>query len=206
MVEVYIIRHGQTDTNKEKRINGNSTDLPLNEAGRKQANELRESFDLSDFDEVISSPLTRAYETAQIVTEGTGIEVKTDARLREADYGSWDGKSEVELFDQHPDVFDNNGYLLPGFIEYAENAEDYEDVYLRINELLNEISQLGDNKKVALVCHGFISRALMKVILGIDDVSKIIQPKNCGVSKYRLTKDGHRHILYYGRIAPSNFE
>ncbi|GKQ43283.1 phosphoglycerate mutase [Companilactobacillus sp. RD055328] len=206
MVEVYIIRHGQTDTNKEKRINGNSTDLPLNATGRQQASQLRESFDLSDFDEVISSPLIRAYETAQIVTESTGIEVKTDARLREADYGSWDGKSETELFAKYPQTFDNNGYLLPNYIEYAENAEDYEDVYARIDELLNEISQLGDDKKVALVCHGFISRALMKVILGVDDISKIIQPKNCGVSKYRLTEAGQRHILYYARIAPANFE
>ncbi|MGR3742391.1 histidine phosphatase family protein [Companilactobacillus sp. DQM5] len=205
MVEVYIIRHGETDTNKEKRINGNSTDLPLNEKGRKQANQLREVFDLSDFDEVISSPLIRAYETAQILTENTGIEVKTDVRLREADYGSWDGVSEEKLYKEHPEVFDDNGYLLPDYIKYAQDAENYEDVYQRVDDILNEISQLGDNKKVALVCHGFISRALMKVIMNIDDISKIIQPRNCGVSRYRLNKDGKRYLIYYGRKTPLEF-
>ncbi|MDO1605783.1 histidine phosphatase family protein [Lactobacillus sp. YT155] len=206
MVELYIIRHGETDTNKEKRINGNSTNLPLNEKGRQQAQELHDEFDLSGFDAVISSPLKRAYETAQIVTAGTGLEIKTDDRLREADYGSWDGESEAELSVKYPEVFDKRGYLLPGFIEYAEDAESYEEVYARIDQLVTELSQLGDDKKVALVCHGFISRAFMKVMVDVKDISQIIQPRNCGVSKYEIDSKGNRYLLYYGRTANMDFE
>lgn len=206
MLELYIIRHGETDTNKEARINGNSTNMPLNEKGRQQAQELKSSFDLSNFDEVISSPLKRAFETAQIITEGTGIEIKTDDRLREADYGSWDGKTEEELFAQHPDAFDINGFLTPEYVKYAQNAEDYEDVYKRVGEIINELQNAGGDKKIALVCHGFISRALMKVIVGADSISTIIQPKNCGVSKYQLNEDGTRNLIYYARIAPTNFD
>lgn len=83
MVELYIVRHGETDTNYEGRINGMPTDKPLNANGIKQVEELKKHIDITKFDEIYSSPMKRAVQTAEILTDGA-LEIKQDKRLYEA--------------------------------------------------------------------------------------------------------------------------
>ena len=198
MVELYIVRHGETDTNFEGRINGMSTDKPLNAKGIKQVKELKKNLDINQFDEVYSSPLKRAMETAQILNDGVH-EIKQDKRLYEADYGSWDGLTEKEMRAKHPDAFDENNYLLPNYTQYAKDGEEYDHVYQRVEEFMNDMAKKGD-EKIMVVCHGFISRSFLKVVTGAQNISNIIQPKNAGVSKYTISKSGNRYLNYYGRI------
>ena len=197
MVELYIVRHGETDTNKEMRINGRSTNMPLNEKGIQQAEELAKEIDMSSFDVVYTSPMKRAMQTAEILNNGVHDELIQDERLFEADYGSWDGRSEEEMISKYPDTVDENGFLLPNFIQYAEGAEKYEDVYARVDSFLNDVTKLGD-KKVMAVCHGFISRAVFKLVTETPSISTVVQSANCGVSKYQLTEN-HRYVRFYAR-------
>lgn len=198
MVELYIVRHGETDTNYEGRINGMSTNKPLNEKGVAQVEELEKNIDINMFDEVYSSSLLRAKQTAEILNQNVH-EIKFDDRLLEADYGSWDGKTETEMEAKHPDVFDENRYLLPGYTQYAQNGEEYSDVYKRVDDFMTDMTKKGD-EKILVVCHGFISRSFMKVVTDASDISNIIQPDNAGVSKYKISKSGKRYMLYYGRM------
>ena len=82
MLNVYIVRHGQTDTNKTLAINGSGTNLPLNETGIKQAEALRDSFDINKIDYVYASPLTRAKQTAEILNQNKH-NIIYDDRLKE---------------------------------------------------------------------------------------------------------------------------
>ena len=198
MVELYIVRHGETDTNSEVRINGMSTNMPLNAKGIKQIETLAKNIDINQFDEVYSSPMKRALQTAEILNNGVH-EIKQDDRLFEADYGSWDGLKEEELIVKYPDAFDENGFLLPTYTKYAKNAEEYSHVYQRIESFMDEMGQKGD-EKILVVCHGFVSRAFMKVTTGATNISNIIQPKNGGVSKYKISKTGNKYVKYYARI------
>ena len=198
MVELYIVRHGETDTNYEGRINGMSTDKPLNAKGIKQVETLKENIDINKFDEVYSSPLKRAMQTAEILNQGVH-EITADKRLCEADYGSWDGVRDVDLRDKYPDVFDENQYLLPTYTKYAEGGEEYTDVYKRVEDFMNDMAKKSD-EKILVVCHGFISRAFVKVVTGMENISQIIQPANAGVSKYVISKSGTRYLHYYGRV------
>lgn len=198
MVELYIVRHGETDTNYEGRINGMSTDKPLNANGIKQVEELKKHIDITKFDEIYSSPMKRAVQTAEILTDGA-LEIKQDKRLYEADYGSWDGLKESDLHDKYPDAFDENNYLLPAYTKYAKDGEEYDHVYQRVNDFLNDMATKG-NEKVMVVCHGFVSRAFLKVVTEAKNVSKIIQPDNAGVSKFVISKSGTSYVHYYGRV------
>lgn len=198
MVKLYIVRHGETDTNFEGRINGMSTDKPLNAKGIEQVKALKEHLDINQFDEVYSSPLKRAMETAQILNDGVH-EIKQDKRLYEADYGSWDGRTEVEMRKQYPDAFDENNFLLPCYTKYAKDGEEYDHVYQRVEDFMNDMAKKGD-EKILVVCHGFVSRAFLKVVTGAQNISNIIQPQNAGVSKYRISKNGIKYLNYYGRI------
>ena len=197
MVELYIVRHGETDTNYENRINGMSTDKPLNANGIKQVETLEKNIDINDFDEIYSGPLKRAAQTAEILNQGVH-EIKLDKRLCEGDYGSWDGVKATELEPKYPDAFDENHYLAPKYADYAENCEPFEHVYKRVDDFLNDMAKKGD-EKIMVVCHGFVSRAIMKEITGIEDISQIIQPANAGVSKYMISNSGKRYLMYYGR-------
>ncbi|MFD1472404.1 histidine phosphatase family protein [Companilactobacillus mishanensis] len=197
MVELYVVRHGETDTNSEGRINGMLTNKPLNETGKKQVEELAKEMNVDQFDEIYTSPLSRAVQTARILDKGMHPIIIEEPRLYETDYGTWDGMSEAKITKEHPEAMDENGFLYPNFVNYAENAEDYDSVYKRVEDFVAEMQTKGDAKILA-VCHGFISRAIFKVVTGIPDISTVVQPDNAGVSKYRLTKE-HRYVLYYAR-------
>ena len=89
-MKVYLVRHGQTDWNAARRIQGD-TDIPLNERGRAVARATAEGMRDIPVDVMFSSPLIRAYETAQILAEGRGIEIRRDLRLREICFGEYEG-------------------------------------------------------------------------------------------------------------------
>ena len=198
MVELYIVRHGETDTNYEGRTNGMSTDKPLNAKGIAQVEELKKYIDINKFDEIYSSPMKRAMQTAEILNQNVH-EIKQDKRLYEADYGSWDGLKESELHDKYPDVFDENNYLLPGYTKYAKDGEEYADVYKRVEDFMDDMAKKGD-EKIMVVCHGFVSRSFMKVVTGAQNISQIIQPDNAGVSKFVISDSGVKYMYYYGRV------
>ncbi len=101
---VYLVRHGQTDYNKEGRIQG-QMDVPLNKKGRHQAKETSKKLKNVQFAHAFSSDLKRAKQTAQIILENNihnGISVKLDKRLREKQYGVWEGITWNKVHERHP--------------------------------------------------------------------------------------------------------
>lgn len=198
MVELYVVRHGETSTNKELRINGAITDQPLNENGIAQAENLKNIINISKFDAIYSSPLRRALKTAEILNQGFH-NINKDSRLVETNYGSWDGIKLEPAKKKHPDAIDEHNLVTDKYVNYAENGETYEHVYLRISEFMSDMTNLG-NKKVLVVCHGFVQRAFFKVVTNIPDIVNVLQPDNLGVSKYITDELGNYNLVYYSRI------
>lgn len=108
---IYVIRHGQTDLNRERRMQGRSG-LPLNEVGIKQAESLRDKLHDIDFDIIVSSPQERAIQTAEIAT---GKRATIDARLDVFDLGEADRLKvgEVKMSGSIPDANVYNGIEHP---------------------------------------------------------------------------------------------
>ena len=90
-MKLYLVRHGETDWNKVKKIQG-QVDIPLNQFGKHLAEETAEGLHDIPFDLCISSPLSRAYETARIILEGRDVPIITDARIEEMAFGEYEGK------------------------------------------------------------------------------------------------------------------
>ena len=91
---LYIMRHGQTDWNKVHRLQG-STDIPLNDEGRRMALEAGKKYKDLHIDVCYCSPLKRAQETAELVLKGRDIPIITDDRLREMSFGLCEGEESV---------------------------------------------------------------------------------------------------------------
>ena len=98
-MKLYIIRHGQTDWNIAKKIQGRQ-DIPLNERGRYQAGCLKKAMENRPVTAVFSSPQIRAMETAKAVASSSGSVVIPVKDLMEINYGSWEGKTEEELLQE----------------------------------------------------------------------------------------------------------
>ncbi len=97
-----IIRHGQTTWNVERRLPGQLPGVALNDTGRQQAARLAEALTVLPISTIISSPLERARETAEIVAKGRGLEVQLEADLMDTDVGPWAGKAIEELNKSDP--------------------------------------------------------------------------------------------------------
>lgn len=200
MVELYIVRHGETDTNYTGKINGSATNLSLNETGRQQVQYLKDhmDIDIKDFDEVYSSPLKRAIETAEILDHGTH-EIKTDDRLREINYGAWDGLLASDMIAKYPDGFDENGYLVEDYVKFSKDGETYQSVYQRVQGFIDDMSKKGD-EKILVTCHGFITRAFVKLMTDTPDITDIWEPENASATKFKISNSGHKYLVYYGRL------
>ncbi|MEL0626411.1 histidine phosphatase family protein [Salinibacterium amurskyense] len=151
-----LIRHGQTDWNAAGRMQG-SSDIPLNDTGRQQAREAVEVLCDSEWDVIVSSPLQRARETAQIIADGLGLELgRSYDLLIERHYGEGEGLTKVEIDERWP-----NSTVYPGL-------ESLHNVVERGIAALNEITHDYPGKKVIIVCHGTIIRYTLSELAGRD--------------------------------------
>lgn len=133
--------HGATPDN-EKNVSSGWSDVELSELGKKQSLELRELIKAKKFDVVFRSDFKRAIESTEL-TFGNSVEIIEDKRLRECNYGDFNGKpSEVVEPMQEENIF-----------RKFPNGESYEDVKTRIQDFLNFLKEKYDGKHVAIVTH-----------------------------------------------------
>ncbi len=148
-----FIRHGQTDWNAELRMQGTS-DIPLNEVGRQQARDAVPVLADGGWEVIVSSPLARARETAQLIADGLDIGLgRSYDLLVERDYGEGEGLTLAEIDARWP----NRQY--PGL-------ETLDSVVARGTRALQQISDEYAEKNVVIVCHGTIIRHTLASLAG----------------------------------------
>ena len=169
---IYFLRHGETDWNREGRLQGHR-DIPLNDTGRGQARRhgriLREMLAAHDLDArhvpMVASPLSRAHETARIVLDELGLAADRlgfDDRLKEIAYGEWEGLTRAEIASRDPEG--QAGNLADPWNFAPAGGESYRALSARVAAWLGE--QDGD---VIVVAHGGTGRALRGLLLGLAE-------------------------------------
>jgi broad specificity phosphatase PhoE len=144
-VEAWLLRHAETEWSRDGRHTGR-TDVPLTDEGRERARALRTRIAGHSFALVLSSPLSRARETAELA--GLTPQLRDD--LVEFDYGEYEGITTAQIREQRPDW-----YL---WRDGAPGGETAEDVGRRVDRVIDEVLQAGGD--VAIVAHGHVLRAL----------------------------------------------
>ncbi len=161
-----LARHGETDWNFERRVQGHA-DRPLNDTGRAQARALADELDGEPIDAVYSSDLMRAHETARIVAERKGLSVIAVPDLREKHFGTWEGLTDREILARFPDA-----RTRPW-----GDAETTEEVAERVLGAIRRIAETHPGGRVLVVSHGGPLRALL-LHCGADGAAAI---GNCHV-------------------------
>ena len=154
MTTILLARHGETDWNRDGRFQGHA-DPPLNDTGRAQAVELVDSLASEELAAVYSSPLRRAFETAQIVAAAHGLEPVAVEGLREVDVGSWQGLTRAEVENRFPEQYTR--WLDHG--QGWEDGETYEEMGERVVATLFELAAAHDADRILAVTHGGPIRA-----------------------------------------------
>ncbi len=200
-MKLYIIRHGQTDWNIAKKIQGRQ-DIPLNGRGRYQAGCLKKAMEDRPVTAVFSSPQIRAMETAKAVASSSGSVVIPVKDLMEINYGSWEGKTEEELLQEDRALYE------AWWSHPAETAppggESISQVNERCQQAWKEIKpQLtGD---AAIVAHGGLLAHFMEQLLGSESVAVSTVAHNASITtieyepeteRFTLVEfDDYRHLL-----------
>ena len=204
-MKIYIIRHGQTQYNLLGRLQGR-LDIPLNENGLALAHVAGQGLADVHFDAVISSPLTRAMQTAQIVLEenhATDCEIEVEPAIQEIDFGAWEGltckgedcevpKAEFGLF-----MYDTFNYVPP------EGGETAQAVCERTGAFLKKLMAREDlrDANVLLSTHGCATRGLLNsVYKDPTDFWHGKVPPNCSVNVIEVT--GGRAFLIASDVLP----
>ncbi|MBO4898959.1 MAG: histidine phosphatase family protein [Lachnospiraceae bacterium] len=159
-MKIYILRHGETALNSKGVMQG-WFDEPLNENGRNLAVLTGQALKGIKFDHCISSPLIRAMETAEIVlreSENT-VEIKTDDRIREMNFGDMDGRSLSEMGEEGYKF-----YMDPFHFDGFPNGEKIQDVCNRTQSFLKELAAGDDGKTYLISTHGCAMRAMVSYL------------------------------------------
>lgn len=162
LATLLLIRHGQTDYNREGRFYGR-IDTPLNAQGETEARELAARLHARPVQRLYSSPALRARQTADYLSETLDLPVQTDELLWEMDHGRWEGLRFDEARALDPDLWER---WRTGEVEAPHGGESLTDAMARARQWVDGILQQHPGETIAAVAHGGILQAMVCVLMG----------------------------------------
>lgn len=175
MTRFFLVRHGETEWNRIRRIQG-SSDIPLNDTGRKQAKQAGDILANHRFDLIVSSPLSRAMETALIISQRLSMPAPLPvASLTERHYGDAEGKTGAEL-----------EHLFPGDTP-VPGREERDQVQRRVVHALADLAIRHPRADIIAVCHGGVIRSVVEYAAPGQYTEPIT---NCSIHSFQHTNRG----------------
>ncbi len=199
MIEIILARHGETDWNASEIFRGRA-DIPLNEAGRKQAEMLGEYLGQEKIDFIYSSPLKRAVETARAIAGHLNLEVNAVENLNDFHFGEWQSLPRSEVAEKYPELYRDwldtpEQVKIPG-------GESLEDVRKRAVPFVEDAIMRFDEGRIVFVSHRVVNKVLVCSLLGLD-LSHFwnIKINTCGLTRFncgdgRLVLTGHNETSF----------
>lgn len=195
-MEVYFIRHGQSEANLKGIIQGHA-DFPLSSLGKKQAVMVADYLSSVHIDALYSSDLSRAYDTALAIADGRTVKVSPWEMVREVALGPFEGISREQLIAQYPQ-FKTESLLTSGM----PGTEPFESITARCRTTIDFLLKHHHSDRVAVVSHGgFISILLMYLMLK-DQWFKAERPfiiGNTGMTLVEIDATGKSKVHYVNK-------
>jgi len=194
-LKLILIRHGETYWNKERRIQGGSSDTELSEVGLKQANLLTSFLKGENLSVIVSSPLKRALDTAKAIASQHKIPIEVDAGLKEIEVGEMEGLSASSLstgFSQ---------YLMRGWQEGGSGrlpgGESFVELQQRSWACIERLLAVHKDRTAVVVSHYFVILAIIFKALGLQlDCLPKFRLDTGGVSIIEFNERGPRLVLF----------
>lgn len=195
MIEILLIRHGETAWNAEKRLQGH-LDIGLNAAGMQQAAALGAALRDEPIDAIVASDLQRAMQTAQAVAAGRALTVATDPGLRERCFGGFEGLLYAELEVRYPAAWRawkarELDARYPAGTYVAETLREFSARVLATIERLAAAMAAAGHRKIALVTHGGVLECAYRAATGTSiQLARDFDILNASINRLRWSPDG----------------
>jgi broad specificity phosphatase PhoE len=189
-VRLLLARHGQTEWHHDNRY-VSRTDIGLNDAGRREAHALAQRAREERPALILCSPLARTLETARLAAEACGAEFRSDDRLREVDFGEWEGKTLEEIRAVDPEAVERFE-TDPGERPFPR-GEPLPSAAHRVLEAYQELHRSHGGRTVLVVGHNTLLRLTLCALLGIplnDYRRRFPRLLNAAISEVRLATGG----------------
>jgi len=190
MVKIFLIRHGETDWNREQIFRGR-IDVSLNEIGLAQARAVKVWLKDEKVDALYSSPLSRALETARILSENRDCEVVKEEGVIDINFGKWQGLSHHRVKEEYKELY-HTWLSKPHTVTFPD-GESLTQVRERSVKALERVIKDHSGKTLAVVSHRVINKVLLCNVLGLD-LSRFwyITQDTCAINMFE-----HRDGNYY---------
>lgn len=176
-MKLYVARHGETAWNAQYRVCG-STDLPLTEIGLAQAEELAGLVQGKGITKIVVSPMLRAQQTAAPCARVLGLDVETEKRFREQDYGIYEGKPRND-----PGFLANKRQFC---VPYP-NGESMMRLAARVYAALEDLKAKYPEETVLIVCHGAVCRTIRSYFQPMTNEEYFsCSPDNASLAEYEI--------------------
>ena len=159
--QIYLLRHGEIENRDENRYIG-QTDVPLSSTGLSQAGCWQEQLSHVAFEKVYCSDLSRALDTARIVSAPTDSEIEVMAQLREINLGDWDGERMETIKKRFPDAWEERGRHLDSF--QTPHGESFQDLHARVIPVFQKIAAETTGNAL-VVTHAGVNRIILCHVL-----------------------------------------
>ena len=192
---VYIVRHGQTEGNRDNRYIG-STDIDLTELGKIQAQVTAEYlYKTVKFDKIYSSDLKRAYITAMATAKKQNLEVIKEPAFREFYGGKWENMIFSDIVTQYPNEYKTWSEDFASL--RCPDGESVEELSNRTYEAIKRIAVSNDGKTIAVFAHGGVIRTLICRLSGkpLSEIGDIPWPTNTSITVAKLSKDSDEILV-----------
>jgi broad specificity phosphatase PhoE len=188
---IYIVRHGQTNWNLRKTIQGHQ-DIPLNKTGIRQAQQAAARLKKIKFDAAYSSDLVRAKQTAAIIALEHQLAVKTNQALRERAFGKLEGKTGSQYREELKDLLEKYESLTDKEkfkFQFPFGIETLESVMSRFIGFLRKIAIAHARQNVLVATHGGVMRHFL-IHLGFATMSQLPHSTISNLAHIKLLCDG----------------
>lgn len=184
VTELIVIRHGQTDLNREPRFQG-QIDVPLNPLGLRQAQRLSERLAAERIDTLVSSDLVRARQTAAPTAELRHLSPELSEALREQAFGVFEGLSFPEVMARHPDAWTR--WLRHEPDDAPPGGESAIDFHARVVGAVRSLAREHAGRTLALVTHGGVLDMLWRTAHGMPlRGARACAIPNAGLNRLRI--------------------
>lgn len=192
MLELVLVRHGETDSNIERRFLG-WTDMELNDRGLYQARCTGEKLKDEKFDGAYCSPLRRCMKTAQIINENHKLKISVAEDLKERNFGSWENLTHAEIKEKYPEEF--AGLARDWKNHRAEGGESAFQTHQRVAGFADSLLTAHKEGKLLIVSHVGPLKAIITHLLQMEmEALWRFRIDNCGITRIEINNDGFAYL------------
>ena len=188
MLNLILVRHGETEWNVQRRYQGQS-DIPLSAIGEQQAKLVAKCFVNRKIDAAYASDLKRAWQTATVIAEKNSLTIISEPRLREINFGVLEGLTWDEAEIKHPETLK---MWLEDYNQPPEGGETMDAFSLRVLSFLRELQEEYTDETILLVAHGGVLREIIRITLELP-AEKLwaLAMDNASINELMLGKDDY---------------